>query len=343
MSDTFSIGPWQADERVLVVAEIGNNHEGSHSRAEDMVGRAAEAGADAVKFQTFTTERFISPRDADRFQRLQRFELTHEQFTLLAKTAETAGLIFFSTPLDLPSVEFLDEIAAAFKVASSDITFFPLLEAIARKRKPVILSSGAAELAEIEDAVAFVRRVREDEGVPESLAVLHCVSSYPTPIDQANLGALSTLDRHLGCTIGFSDHTLGCEAAVIAVAGGARVIEKHFTLDKDLSDFRDHKLSADPTELRELVDRIRHTEAILGDGEKRVMDCERDMLPAIRRSIAARRDLPAGSVVTADDIVWLRPGDGVPPGSETQVVGRRLRVPLSAGDQITPDVLDPGD
>lgn len=339
----LSIGPWRADQRVLVIAEIGQNHEGSHARAEEMVVRAAEAGADAVKFQTFTTERFISPRDEDRFERMKRYELTHEEFSLLAKAAENAGVLFLSTPFDLPSVEFLDGIVSAFKVASCDTTFFPLLDAVGRTGKPVILSTGASELSEVEQAVAVLRQAFHEEGKPENLAVLHCVSSYPTPIEQANVAVVRTLRQRLGCTVGFSDHTLGLDAAVLAVAAGARVIEKHFTLDKELSEFRDHKLSVDPEELPELVAAIRRAEAILGDGEKRIMECERDAVPAIRRSIAANRDLPEGWVVTADDIVWLRPGDGLSPGSEALVFGRRLRAPVRAGDPITLDGLAPVD
>jgi N,N'-diacetyllegionaminate synthase len=247
-------------------------------------------------------------------------------------------VLFLSTPFDLPSAEALRDLVAAYKVASSDNTFVPLLETVAAAGKPVLISTGLATLDEVAAARAVIRRVWCEHGFDRQLALLHCVSSYPTPPQQANLAAIRTLADRFGDTVGYSDHTLGIEAAVGAVAVGARIVEKHFTLDKEQSDFRDHQLSADPPELAELVRRIRQVEAMLGDGVKAPQACERDAVAALRRVPVARRDLVAGTVLGPQDIVWLRRG-----GSRAQAaehpVGGRLATPLAAGDVITPEAL----
>ncbi len=327
--------------RVLVVAEIGNNHEGDVALAEDLIGRAADAGADAVKFQTFRTEHYVSPRDAERFARLKGFELTGEQFARLAEKARAAGLLFVSTPFDLDSARLLGRIADAIKIASGDNTFYPLIEEVAATRKPLMVSTGLAGLDEIRFAARLIQRVWRDAGVDQELAVLHCVSAYPTPPEEANLGAVAALSRALPeVVIGYSDHTIGTDAAVLAVAAGARVIEKHFTIDTQYSDFRDHQLSADPATFKTMVARIRETESLMGDGVIGTAPCEAPAETALRRSIAAARDLPAGHVVVPDDITWVRPGGGFAPGQERRVLGRRLRAAVARGDQVGPEVLD---
>ncbi|MCC6728482.1 MAG: N-acetylneuraminate synthase family protein [Chthonomonadales bacterium] len=324
------IGCRDTSEGVLVVAEIGNNHEGSLERARRMVREAAAAGADAVKFQTFRVELFASPLDAARFARLHSFELPPAAFAELAAVAREEGVLFISTPLDLPSVDVLAPIAAALKVASGDNDFEPLLARVAGTGLPVLLSTGLADLATVDRAV---RCLSAHGAWPagERVALLHCVSSYPVPAEEANLLAIGSLRRRYGLTAGYSDHCLGTAAVLASVALGARIVEKHFTLDKGLSDFRDHRLSADPAELRQMVRAIRDLEAMLGDGHKRVMPCEEGNRVAMRRSIAASGDLPAGHLVRAEDVVWLRPGGGLSPGEEAGVIGARLARPMVAG------------
>ena len=319
-------------DRALVVAEIGNNHEGDAAVALDLVHRAADAGVDAVKFQTFRTDLFVRPVDAARYERLKRFELSPETFARLAEAAHARGLLFFSTPLDLESVAVLEPLVDAFKIASGDITFSPLVEKVARSGRPVLLSSGASEVDEIERGIALVRRVSPERGTAAELVVLHCVSCYPAPDDQASLGAIPYLRRVLGIPIGYSDHTLGIDAAVYAAVLGAVVIEKHFTLDKHYSEFRDHQLSADPGEMRTLVDQVRKVQQLLGKGGKAVQPCERPMREAIRRSIVAAGDLPAGHILQPGDLLWMRPATGIAPGDESQLVGRRLTRDLNRGD-----------
>ncbi len=322
-------------ERVLIVAESGNNHEGSYALAEEMIGLAAEAGVDAVKFQTFRTEHYISRRDDARFERLKSFELSHDEFTKLAAVARQEGVIFLSTPFDLESVRFLDALVPAFKIASGDNTFYTLLDAAARRDKPIMLSTGLADPIRIRQAKAVIETAWAERGVDPGLALMHCVSSYPVPPVQANLAAIGQLRAEFDCTMGYSDHTLGIKACQVAASLGARIIEKHFTLDKNHSDFRDHQLSADPTDTAELVQAVRQIETLLGSGEKRPQECEQSGACAMRRSITAARDLACGAIITWEDITWVRPGGGLPPGKEHAILGRKLAKPVRGGDRLT--------
>jgi N,N'-diacetyllegionaminate synthase len=337
------IGSFDTDERVLVIAEIGNNHEGNVDNARRLVEEAAAAGADAVKFQTFRTERFASRADEARYARLESFELQPDDFAGLADLAHAEGLLFISTALDLGSVEVLEPLVDAFKVASGDNDFFPLLERLADTAKPVIVSSGLVDVAGIRRAVDCIRERWREQRIESELAVLQCVSSYPAPPEETNLRTIAELATELRCTVGYSDHTLGIDAAAFAVPAGARIVEKHFTLDKEFSDFRDHRLSADPAEMRELTRRVRTADELLGDGKKSVQPSEAETLQAIRRSIVAARDLRRGDRVQADDLMWIRPGDALRPGEEHRLVGRALTRDVGFGEQLLPsDVEEPG-
>ena len=335
----MKIGDLDLDERVMVVAEIGNNHEGDFGLAQELIGLAAEAGVDAVKFQTFRTQHYVARRDRRRFEQLRSFELTIEQFEHLSRVADDAGVLFLSTPLDLQSAESLSTIVAAYKIASGDNTFGPLLEAVARTGKPVIVSTGLASMTEIRTARDTIRRVWSVRGIDQELALLHCVTSYPVPPEEANLAAIGTLKAAFGGTIGYSDHTLGIDAAVYAVAAGARIVEKHFTVDKGYSEFRDHRLSADPKEMPKLVRRIRALERTMGSGQKVPQPCERSVVESLRRSIAAARDLPAGAILRREDLTWMRPGGGFAPGREDCVLGHELAGAVRAGQVITSQLL----
>lgn len=320
-------------QRPLVVAEIGNNHEGNFDVACQMVERAVACGVDAVKFQTFRTELYVSPKDEARYRRLKGFELAPAQFSELSKLARSLGALFISTPLDLESAAVLEPLVDAFKIASGDNDFFPLIAKVARTGMPVIISSGSSDLARAQAAVACVRDVRGAR-TDATLGVMHCVSCYPTPPEQANLMAIPAMREALGLTTGYSDHTLGIEACVLSVAAGARLIEKHFTLDHHYSDFRDHQLSADPAQMVELVRRVREAAAMLGTGAKELQPCERESGAAIRRSVAAKTALPAGHRVTLEDLAWIRPAGGLAPGRESDVVGKRLVRPVAAAERL---------
>lgn len=331
----MKIGNRDLDRDVFVVAEVGNNHEGNYALAEELVRLAAQAGADAVKFQTIVPEKLVSPAEVERVRQLRRFQLTYDQFERLAGVAARHGVLFLSTPFDLDSARFLAPLMPAFKIASGDNDFFPLLEVVARTGKPVILSTGLMGLEEARRSKAFLEDVWRGEGVRGELALLHCVVSYPTPPDQANLLAIRELQA-LGVTAGYSDHTIGIEAAVLSVALGARIVEKHFTIAKDHSDFRDHQLSADPVELAELVRRVRAVDGLLGDGCKRLQPAELAAAPRVRRSIVAARDLAAGTVLGPDDLSWVRPAGGLPPGREAELLHKTLIRPVRRGEWLLP-------
>jgi sialic acid synthase SpsE len=325
----MKIGGIDLSERVLVIAELGNNHEGDADTAFALVRAAADAGADAVKLQTYRTERFVSRENAARFAQLERFRLADEVVAELRGTAKKLGLLFVSTPLDLESARFLEPLVDAYKIASADNAFFPLLDAVAATGKPVIVSAGLSSLDRIR---AGVDRLRANGAA--KVVVLHCVTAYPALLEDVNLASIGFLARELRVPVGYSDHTLGTEVCELAVAAGARAIEKHFTLDKQRSDFRDHKLSADPEELRALVGRLRLVENIVGEPGKRVRESELELADAVARSTVAAADLARGHVVALADLMWTRPGGGLPPGEESMLVGRTLRRDVAFGERI---------
>lgn len=328
------IGSFDTDRRVLVVAEIGNNHEGSADVAAELVRAAAASGADAVKFQTFRTALFVDRGDAERYARMARFELSIDEFARLQALAHSLGLLFVSTPLDLESAKGLAGLVDAYKIASGDNDFYPLIDFVCATGKPLIVSSGVSALAHVRHVKEYVERRWPDGGVGPGLAVLHCVSSYPVPDEEANLAAIGVLERELGCTIGYSDHTLGIDTCLYAVAAGARIIEKHFTLDKAFSAFRDHALSADPAEMKRLTAQIPAVAALVGRREKVVQPSEAQAEALIRRTVVAGRDLSAGHVVSLEDLVWKRPVRGLRPGQEHLIVGRALVRDVPAGEPI---------
>jgi N,N'-diacetyllegionaminate synthase len=318
----MKVGNFDTDQKVFVIAEIGNNHEGSLEEAKKMVRAAAEAGANAVKFQTIIPSLLVSSDQTDRINQLGRYAFSREQFLELKKEADRRDVIFLSTPFDLDSVIFLNPLVPAFKIASGDSNFKALLKKVAETGKPVFISTGLSSWAEKELLRDFFHRIwgESGKGVP-GLSLLHAVVEYPTADNRAALGHLRELVKMKGVTPGYSDHTIGIEAAVLAVGMGARIIEKHFTLDKTKTSFRDHSISADPFDLKVLVDRIRQAETFLG--QPNLQEAPSSALGA-RRSAAAGKDLQAGHKLGAEDLVWLRPGTGFSPESESQILGRIL-------------------
>lgn len=329
------IGNFDTTERPLLIAEIGNNHEGRMDVARTLVERAAESGVKAVKFQTFRTELYVDRRETARFERLRRFELTPDQFAELSRLARSLGLLFISTPLDLSSATMLEPLVDAFKIASGDNDFFPLIDQVARTGKPMIVSTGASDSTHVSAAIDCIQRARGSRSDrPKDVALLHCVSAYPVPPEQANLRAIPALAREFGLTVGYSDHTTGLDACVVAVALGAKIVEKHFTLDRNFSDFRDHQLSAEPAEMKQIQQRMLEAHSMLGDGVKSPQACEAEIGPVIRRSTIVVHDLPAGHQLSIGDLAWVRPAGGLPPGSDSQIIGRRLRRDLSEGERL---------
>jgi sialic acid synthase SpsE len=328
------IADFELEGRVMVVAEVGNNHEGSLTRAHDLVTAAADAGVHAVKFQTYRTSLFANARDRVRYDRLSKFELSFADFEQLHRHAKSLGLLFISTPLDLESALFLENLVDAYKIASGDINFYPLIEQVCQTGKPIIFSTGGSDVEQIRSTRDFIRSTWSAAAVKQEMALLHCVSSYPAPLEEANLTAIPFLQAEVGGIVGYSDHTIGIEACLAAAALGAQIIEKHFTLDKLQSDFRDHHLSADPHDMKLIVQAIDRIRKMMGRGGKHVQPSEAAHVDGMRRSIVAARDLPAGHEMARGDLMWVRPSGGLPPGEEHRLIGRRLCRSVSLGEQV---------
>lgn len=337
--DSRTIG---AGEPCFIIAEAGVNHNGSPDTALQMIDAACEAGADAVKFQTFSADRLVSPStpkaeyqkrtsgaDETQYEMLRRLELSEETHYRLLERCRERGIAFISTPFDDLSADFLDSLGVpAFKIPSGEVPNIKFLEHIARKGRPVILSTGMATLGEVETAVSAVR----DAGNPP-LALLHCVSNYPAAPEDVNLRAMKTLSDTFGLPVGFSDHTMGIEVALAAAALGACIIEKHFTLDKTLPG-PDHPASLEPDGLAAMVRGIRTVESAMGSGTKTPAAAERESADAFRKSVAAAEAIPAGKVITEKMLSIMRPGTGLSPSQLPLVVGRTARVPIPAGELI---------
>lgn len=333
-----TIGP---GEPALIIAEAGSNHNGNLEQAIKLVDVAAEAGADAVKFQTYSADTLYSRstpafpgEDEPPYKVIKKCELPREWQAELAGYARDRGLIFLSTPFDYQAVDELDALGVpAFKWASSEINDLPLLKYAAAKGKPILLSTGMANLADVQEAVDAIRSTGNN-----AIVLLHCVSLYPTPIDQVNLRMMDTLREAFHLPVGFSDHTLGLTASIAAVARGACVIEKHFTLDRRMEG-PDHKFALEPHELKSLVKAIREVEACLGRPEKRPTPGEEAKLVLSRRSIIAAVDIPKGATITREMLIIKRPGYGIPPKFVDVVVGRQARVDIPADTPITWDMI----
>lgn len=327
----------------FVIAEAGVNHDGDLERASRLVEVAAVSGADAVKFQTFSAERLAlrgAPKapyqvqDAllkeSQFEMLRRLELTEDAHRRLMELAQQRGIVFLSSPFDEASADLLDALGvAAFKIPSGELTNLEFLNHVARKGKPLLISTGMATLEEV---MAAVRTVRD--GGNERLVLLHCVSAYPADPADANLRVMTTLEKSFGVPVGFSDHTRGVAVALAAVALGACVLEKHVTLDRTLPG-PDHRASLEPGELLELVRQIRVVESALGDGCKRPSGSEEAIAAVARKSLVAARTIRSGSVLTEELIAVKRPGTGLPPSMRAQVLGRQALRDIPEGTVLT--------
>ena len=324
-------------QKVVIIAEAGVNHNGSLELAMQLVDVAADAQVDFVKFQTFKAEKLVSAgakkaeyqvqntgkAGESQLQMLKMLELSPADHEAIMEYCKTKGIQFFSTAFDLDSLQYLADIGLKMiKVPSGEITNLPYLQKAAGLFESVILSTGMATMQEVEEAVA----VFSDAGISkQQITVLHCNTEYPTPMQDVNLRAMNEIGRHLGVSIGYSDHTLGIEVPIAAVALGATVIEKHFTLDRTLPG-PDHKASLEPQELKEMVAAIRNIElALAGSGLKTPSDSEIKNISIARKSIHTGRALEAGHVITLTDLVMKRPGTGISPMQIDRVVGKELK------------------
>jgi len=315
--------------KVTIIAEAGVNHNGDLKLAKELAKEAKDSGADIVKFQTAKLESLVTRtapmteyqkqntmRDESQLEMLKKILLSYGEFVELAEYCKAIGIKFLSTPFDLESIDFLAGLGVdLWKIPSGEITNYPYLVKIAGLHQPIILSTGMSTLEEVEEAVDLLL----SQGA-EKLTLLHCTSQYPTPIEDVNLRAMLTLRDRFHVDVGYSDHTAGIEVPIAAVALGATVIEKHFTLSRDMEG-PDHKASLEPHELRGMVEAIKKVECALGDSIKRVADSERDNLKIVRKSIVAARDIKKGEIFTEHNLTTKRPGTGVSPMQWDSIIG----------------------
>ena len=330
--------------KTFIIAEAGVNHNGDIRLAKLLIDAAAKAGVDAVKFQTWQTELLVTEdakmaayqventqREETQFQMLKRLELSYADFSELKAYCDALGITFMSTPDEEQSATFLDGLQAVFKIGSGELTNTPFLRHIAGFAKPVILSTGMGYLSEVEHAISTLR----DAGLSlDMITVLHATTDYPTAPKDVNLLAMKTIEQAFpGVTVGYSDHSLGIEVPVAAVALGAKVIEKHFTLDKTMEG-PDHKASLDPQELAEMVTAIRNIEQALGNGWKVPTKTEQENRNIVRKSLVAATAISMGCVITADMLEIKRPGNGIPPTRWDEVVGSVAKKNYQIGELI---------
>ena len=332
-------------KHVLIIAEAGVNHNGSLELAKHLIDKAVEAGVDVIKFQTFKSEKLVSKtaRQAEYQQRnigkkdegqlvmLKKLELSQADHEELISYCNERGIRFFSTAFDMDSIDYLHSLdMGLWKIPSGEITNYPYLRKIAQYKEPVILSTGMCELSDIEAAM----NVLLDFGVQkEQITILHCNIEYPTPFADVNLKAMLEIGEKFGVQIGYSDHTKGIEVPIAAVALGAIVIEKHFTLDKNMEG-PDHKASLEPDELKAMVSAIRTIEQALGSGHKTISESERKNIEIARKSIVAARPIEAGEMLTEENLTVKRPGNGISPMLWNEVVGTRAVMSFNEEDPI---------
>lgn len=329
--------------KTFVIAEAGVNHNGDMRLALRLIDAALAAGADAVKFQTFKTEKIVTRQAAmadyqkenigggdSQFDMIKKLELTYEQFAQLQAYCQRIGILFLSTPDEEDSLDFLaDDLDLPWiKIGSGEVNNYPFLQRVAAKQKPIILSTGMSTLGEVETAIRIIREVNQLD-----LVVLHCTTNYPCRMDEVNLLAMLTLRDAFRVRVGYSDHTLGLEVPVAAVALGAEVIEKHFTLDKNM-DGPDHGASLDPVEFAAMVKAIRNVELALGSGIKRPNASEEKTREIVRKRLVAARDLPAGTSVRDEDVQYKRANNGIFVEHFELLRGRVLHCPLSADQPL---------
>ena len=317
---------------VFIIAEAGVNHNGSLELAKKLVDVAVEAGADAVKFQTFKAKNLVSKEakkakyqventgsNESQYEMLKKLELGFDEFVELKEYCDEKGIMFLSTPFDFESIEFLDSLGLEiFKIPSGEITNYPYLREIAKLKKRVILSTGMANMCEIEQALDVMEKFGTKR---ENIIVLHANTEYPTPMEDVNLKAMLSIKEAFKVNVGYSDHTLGIEVPIAAVAMGAVVIEKHFTLDKNMEG-PDHKASLEPDELKAMVKAIRNIEIALGNGIKKPSKSESKNIEIARKVIVAKRDIKKGEKFSEENLTVKRAGKGINPMRWEEIIGR---------------------
>jgi N-acetylneuraminate synthase len=341
----FSIG---REHPCVIIAEAGVNHNGDINIAHRLIDAAKQTGVDAVKFQSFTAKALVTPHskkadyqlkttrgDNSQFSMLKQLELSLEEQAQLKKHCDEKGILYLCTPYDQESADLLEGIGVdAYKIASTDTANIPFLREIAKKNIPVILSTGMSNLGEVEASVNELKK----NGLDGKIIILQCTSEYPVPLEDINLRAMKTMERAFCCPVGFSDHTPGIGASPWAVALGASVIEKHFSLDQNMKG-PDHKASINPEEMTLLVKTTRNVESALGNGIKRIMPSELKNKPKMQKSLVATRNISAGEIIGKQDLTCKRPGTGLEPVYFDKVVGKHAAKTINRDDVLTLDAI----
>lgn len=339
-------------DKTIIIAEAGVNHNGNIELAKELIRKASDAGADYVKFQTFLADKLVS-KDAKKasyqaknmesdnndsqYQMLKNLELSYEDHYDLVEYCNNLGIQFLSTAFDLDSIDFLMKLGIDFyKIPSGEITNKPYLQKVAALGLPIVMSTGMATMEEVENALLVL-----NEGGIETkdVTILHCNTEYPTPLEDVNLKAMLSIKDKFDVSIGYSDHTLGILVPIIAVGMGAKVIEKHFTLDKEMEG-PDHKASLDPVELKEMVKQIRLVETILGSDVKKPSPSEEKNIVVARKSIHIKEDLTEGHIIDEKDLIMKRPGNGISPMDINEVVGKKINCNLVADHKLSFDNIE---
>ena len=328
-------------EPIFIIAEAGVNHNGKLSLAKKLVDVAKDAGCDAVKFQTFKTEgvmtkyaqkadyqKKITGGEETQYEMAKKLELKYKDFIELKKYCDEKEIMFLSAPHSEDAIDFLENLVPAYKFGSGDLTNIPALEYAAKKGKPMIIGTGMGTMDEIKEALnAIYNQGNKD------VVLLHCTTNYPCPLKEVNLRAMQKMQKELDCLVGYSDHTEGIIVPIMAVAMGACVIEKHFTLDKNLSG-PDHKASLEPDELKEMVNAIRDAENAMGNKIKEPTKAEKEIMEVVRKSIVANADIEMGSTITGDMLAIKRPGIGLKPKYFKEIIGKKAKVDIKRDDLI---------
>jgi N,N'-diacetyllegionaminate synthase len=329
------MNPWHGKHGPLLIAEIGGNHEGDFNYALRLLDLGLKSDADVIKFQVYTGDTLVSRVEGlARNQHFKKFELTIQQYVELASRVEAGGKIFMASVWDLEMIDALDSHMPIYKIGSGDLTAYPLLREFARRGKPMVVSTGLATANEVAASVEFIRATNSIYRSPALLAVLQCTSMYPIQPSDANLAVMGDLKSRLATTVGYSDHTVGIRALEIAYAMGAEVLEFHFTDAREGKTFRDHQISLTAPEVHQLQGRLREIDELRGIGIKRPLPVECDHVVSFRRAVYPRVALAEGTVLTADNLMVLRPNIGIDARDFDKVVGRRLLCAVEAHQKL---------
>lgn len=320
---------FDTENDVFVIAEIGGNHQGDFNYAVRLTEMAVNSGADAVKYQIYTGDTLVNPRyDIERNKHFKRFELLPAQYETLAKICEDHGVKFMASVWDANSLDYIDKFISIYKIGSGDLTAYDLLAKTIALGKPMILSTGLSNMEEIDDVIRFVNLQDPSYIDEQKLCLLQCTSMYPIPNNEANLNVMLSLKNRFGIPVGYSDHTIGTKAVELAVAMGAKVIEVHFTDDPENKTFRDHAVSLTQAEVRKLRAYIKNVREFQGQFEKYATSTEIESghLQSFRRGLYAKHTLPKGHVISAEDLISLRPSVGIPANKFFDIVGKKLKI-----------------